>query len=169
MARGNVWTANTAVAGITVTTLMIISTASAIPIVGLYNPVGSGKNLFVHRAVITQCSGTVANFVWGAVAAPAMTVANGLASTANLLNLTTQGQARNFAGATAMVGTATAIRFFPGQYDGAGPAAGTLVGFRDDVDGELCVAPGNFCGIFSVIVTTAGLVRATIVWAELPV
>ena len=169
--RGNTWTISTATAGITVTALMLVSVASAIPIVGLYNPSSSSKNLVIHRGMAIQTTGTVCNFVWGAVAAPSMTIADGVTTGKNNFTLASGGhEARAFAGATAMVGIALPFRFGWGAtVEGATVAGTVLAGGTDWVDGEIVVKPANFVGIFGVTITTAGVVKASIVWSEVPV
>lgn len=169
--RGQSWTVATPIAGIIPTALMLVSVASAIPIVGVYNPGGSGRNLVINKGVAILMTGTVCGFVWGAVASPAMTNANGVATHVNNLTFaagSTGGSVgRSFAGATAMVGTALPVR-----YVGSGIAGASVTGaqwtYTDFVDGELIVAPGNFAGIFAIVVS-AGTVEAHMTWDEFPI
>ena len=65
----NVWTLSTPTGGIIVTANMLTSVASHNGI-GLYNPVGSQKNLSILRAVVVVVGGTLTTggaFVWGCV------------------------------------------------------------------------------------------------------
>lgn len=168
--QGNSWTISTAVAGITTTALMVVSTASAIPIVGLFNPDGSGKNLIVHRAIVCQVTGTSTGFIWGVAADPAMTASDGVATGRNNKTFASGGHiGRAFAGATAMVGTGVTYRSLGEPVAGIAYAAGLDTTFRDDVDGEIVVVPGNFVGVFATVAMAANIVRASLTWAEVPI
>jgi hypothetical protein len=168
--RGNSWTVSTPVAGITVTALMVVSTASSIPIVGVLNPAGSGVNLAIQRCYVDQTIGTNMNYMWwGGIANTTMTVANGLTTGISNKGFAASGHAaRVFAGATAVVGTPTSYRILPCFLSGA-PTAANIAGFADEVDGEIIVAPGSFVGVFGDTTNTTGTCRATLTWTELPI
>lgn len=168
-ARGNTWTVSTPTAGITATALMVVSTASAIPIVGLYNPAGNTKNFVIHRAIAVQTTGTVANFAWGAAALPGGQAA--ASTTAGINNLTFAAgkhTAQVFNGSQAMVGTAPIFRVIGGAVEGA-TAAGVVETIQEWVEGEIIVQPGNLLGMFALTTTTAGIVKASVTWSEVPV
>jgi len=66
--RGAIFTCSTAAAGITLaaTSLSPLAAGTGTPIVGLYNPQGSGKNLIINKVnvgVITSSAST-GNIVW---------------------------------------------------------------------------------------------------------
>jgi len=170
--RGNVWTVSTAVAGVTVTASAVVSTASAMPIVGIYNPPGTGKNLVVMRACVQNVTGSQVTFLWGVSNGPAMTAAAGVATHISMFNFGQGGSggsvARSFAGATGTVGTPITFRVIYGGITGT-VVAGALSSFTEYTNGDICVPPGNFAGIFADLAPTAAVVRAAITWAEVPV
>jgi hypothetical protein len=165
--RGNVWTISTPIAGVTCTTLVIVSTASAMPILGLYNPVGSAKNLVLQKVVMINQGATAITFVLGAAALPGMTSTSGGAVGVNNLNFGVGSHtARTFIGAVVIVGTPITFRYLTGASTGA-VTAGTVEGTTEYTDGDVVVAPGNFLGVFTVLV--GGLVQGSLTWAEVPV
>ena len=167
--QGSSWTISTAIAGISTTALFTVSTASAIPIVGVFNPANTGLNLSIQRAIVIQTTGTaVTSFVWGVVAASTMASTDGVATGINNKSFVTGGHtARAFAGATAMVGTPKFYRVLGGVWAGAFNAAAQST-YRDDVDGEIVVKPGCFAGVFATSTTVENIVRASLSWAEVP-
>lgn len=168
--QGSSWTISTAIAGIATTALFTVSTASAKPIVGVFNPTGSGVNLSVQRVIIIQVTGTaVSSFVWGALAgATGMSAASGVQTGINNKTFAAGShQARAFAGATAMVGTAGFYRVIGGPTNGAFTASAQAT-YRDDVDGEIIVKPGNFVGVFGTATTIENVVVASMTWTEVP-
>src|SRR5207302_84575 len=68
--RGNLWTLSTAAAGVTIASANVFSASAGQPIVGIFNPVSSGKNCVVTRAMLLMASGTAGagGWVWGFVA-----------------------------------------------------------------------------------------------------
>lgn len=168
--QGSSWTISTNVAGIATTALFTVSTASAIPIVGVFNPTGSGVNLSIQRTIVLQTTGTaVSSFVWGAIAgATGMSGSSGVQTGINNKTFTAGGHgARAFAGATALVGTPLMYRVIGGPTAGAFTASQNAT-VRDDVDGEIIVRPGNFVGVFGTTTTIENVVRASLTWTEVP-
>jgi hypothetical protein len=166
--RGATWTVSTAIAGVTCTGSCILSAVNAMPIIGLFNPVGSGKNLVIQKVVVVNAAVTANSFVWGSAALPAMTNTTGGKVGVNHLTYAVGGhQAGTFIGATAMIGTPIVFRYIGGQATGA-VGTGVASGFTEYVDGDIVVQPGNFLGMFvTIVMTTAGPV-ASLTWSELP-
>lgn len=163
------WTISTPLAGLTVTTLMVVSTASAVPLVGVFMPTTGGRKFMVKRAVAMQTTGTVVNFIWGAANAPAMTAAAGGAAGirhSTMQSATNIHAGRFFNGSQAMVGTALTMRPLGGAIAGA-TAAGVVTTFDENLtDDPIVVNAGNFIGLFADVV--GGVVRASLTITEIP-
>jgi len=169
--RGNIWTASTAVAGVTVTASCVIS-ALAMPIIGVFNPTGSGRNLVIIKTIVQQMTLTAVTFVWAGGAAMGLTNANGVATHINNFTFATAASggsvARSFLGASIIGATApTAFRYVGGAIAGA-TAVGEVYSFTEYNDGDIVLSPNTFAGLFADTATSAAVVRAAITWAEVP-
>lgn len=164
----NTWTISTPVAGITLTALMVVSTASAIPIVGVNNPPTNRNHLIVRRAVALQVTGTVVNFIWGVIPATTAAIAVATASAYRHSDFVSTGHTgKYFAGATAVVGTPVNFRPLGGPVAGATAASFDLT-YDELVDGSIRVAPGATVGLFADTTTSTAVVRASLTVCEIP-
>lgn len=167
VARGNVWTINTPTAGITVTALMVVSSASSNGIVGLYNPTAN-YNLHIIRAVAviaSQATGT--GIVWGTIATTSLLnpLPAGVNRAKNALTFVIGGhRAKVFDGSVAVSGSAATD-----LYRIMLPASITSALTAAETDGDIIVGPGCFVGIFGDTTTTATVAKASITWEEVPV
>ena len=155
-------------------------TATAQPVLGLYNPANSGKNLEIRRAIVNTT--TVANtavspggFMWLANAAPG-TISTG-STPINLKSLSAAGSvAKVFAISTAltgMTGSLTVLRASPIQSINAAGAATavtlTTSPSEELVEGSIIVPPGMVVALMNQVSTTTISVGVGLTWAEEPV
>jgi hypothetical protein len=163
------WTISTPLAGITVTALMVVSTASSIPIVGVFNPVTSSVKLVIQRAVYVQTTGTVCNPLWGVMPSAAITATSVTAIRHSTFSAGGH-TASVFAGATPVSGTAVMFRPLEStRILGATAAGGDGGPVTEVLNGEMVMRPGTFVGLYSDILTTAGVARASITFTEVPI
>lgn len=169
--RGNVFTGTSIQTTVATTHNSPLPAGTGTPLVGIFNPLNSGKNLVVLHTVVCHVSGTVAAqslFVWNVIAAPAGITAagtNGL----NNLNFTANSTARVFAN-TATTGSLVGVAFRPI----GGPASGSVVATQqmnsctvEETAGAIIVPPGAFAGI--AVGNGAGttwIVSASMTWEE---
>ena len=171
VARGNVWTISTAVAGVSpVTTVGIITTAANPPILGIFNPTIAPNtvNLHITRAVLTVCTGTVVTggFVWGMIPTPTGITSVGVNARNNLSFGKGGHKAVAFDGSAAVTGGAlpTLFRPFGAPFPGAISAGQQAT--LEETETDIVVAPGCYAGLYAAIGATGLNVVASISWAE---
>lgn len=154
-------------------------TASAQPIIGLYNPLGSDVNLEVayallHETVIANTAVATGGYMW--LSSTGNNAISTGSSPINCKTLAAAGSsAKAFACATPLTGMTTSLAVIrPAAFWGinaAGPATaitqpqGPGVEF---VDGGFVVPPGGVLAIMNQVSTTTVSVNSGIVWAEVP-
>ena len=176
--RGNLYSFGMTSTALSANTITL--TATTTPIIGVWNPTGSGKNLVILKA---KCQLTVAGnsavapgaFVW------ATSVGNSAISTgsAPLSRSTLQNSgsvAKGFNISTALTGLTNnlvvqhAAGF--GTLLAAQGATATPIMSGDpveDVDGALIVPPGGVLALLNTTSTTTVSVASMILWEEVPV
>jgi hypothetical protein len=179
--RGNLYTfglSNTALAAANAIATGL--TASAQPIIAIYNPLGNGYNAVILQAIVVVT--TVANtavspggFQW-VYSSNNAAISTG-SSPINLKTLAAAGSnMKAFACATALTGLSNNLAFLRASaissaVNAAGPgtaipqAQGVCV---DNVDGGLLVPPGCVVGLMNQLSTTTLSVSVGIVWEEVP-
>lgn len=141
---------------------------TGVPVVGVYNPVGSGKNLVILMASVATHSGTPGGpFHWNVIPSPAGITAAGSVPLSHSTFQATGSVAKGFAG-SAITGSATGVYLRPF----GGPAAAVAVGagmyhVTEWVDGSIIVQPGCFAGIAGTAVGTTHVNSSGLVWAEI--
>lgn len=177
--RGNVYTfglSNTAL--VAANAIATGLTATAQPIIALYNPSTSTVNLAIWQAIINTT--TIANtavspggFMW------VYSVGNNAVSTGstpiNCKTLLAAGsQARAFAVSTALTGLTTNLAVLRASainsINAAGPATAItqpVNGGVENVDGSIIVPPGGVVGIMGQVATTTVSVSVGILWEEI--
>ena len=170
--RGNVWTLSTAVGGVTVAAANVIAASAGSPIVGVFNPVNSGKNLVIIRASSTWASGTAGagGLVWGIIPPNAAVTATGGNGAINNATFTTGGSvAKTFTGsALTGAGVSTLFRFLGGPTTGALAANGSPT-VNEETAGDIICPPGAVVGLFAAAAGTSPIVMASMTWEEVAV
>ena len=173
--RGNVFTTSTTAAGIALVAANASPLAlnTGIPVLGLYNPPASGKNLSILKCKLATVSGTPGGgFVWNVNANQA---SNALVSTftATQLNNMTFAAigsvAKNLVNTAMTASTVICTMLRPIGGPAAIAAGAGIYSLEEETAGEILVVPGNFLGIACVAVGTTHVVSASITWEEIPV
>lgn len=169
--RGNVWTLATAPAGVTCTaTQLISSTGPAAPMLAVYNPSGSGKNLVLLYAETVWSSGTAgaSGAVLGILPSAGVTAAGGNGAINNLTGIAGGSTAYTFL-TSALTGQTVAhsLRRYLG-----GPTTGVLAAssggyYFCNLQGSVIVPPGASAGIFTAVVGTSPIIAASLCWEEI--
>lgn len=166
VSRGNVYTASTALAGVTQAAGMISPVAAAATVfLGLFNPNSSPVNLVILRTKLWTVSGTPGGpWAWNVVAPNAGITAAG-AQGINNKTLAAGGQAKVFANA-ATTGGLVAVMF----RGIGGPAAITAGAGNNSVDeisdGDLIIPPGGAAFIAPTAAGTTHIAGASVSWEE---
>ncbi len=170
--RQNMWSLSTAAAGVTIAAANVFSASAGQPIVGIFNPVGSGKNCVVQRACILMASGTAGagGWVWGFIAPNAgVTAAGGNGAINNSTFVTGGSIARTFVNsALTGAGAGSLFRFLGGPTTGAGAANANLT-TQEETSGDIICPPGGVIGLFAAAAGTSPIVMGFMTWEEVPI
>lgn len=180
--RGNLFTFGGADTALAAVNAVGTTGATAKPVIGLWNPLTSGKNLVILRAMV------VFSTIGGTAVAPAgllwvYSTGNGAVSTGSApvaCNLSTAGSlTRGFATGTALTGLTNALALLRAAAIGpclnaAGPATAITqpqANLVEEVDGSIIVPPGGVIAIQvgADVSAHASNVSTGILWEEVPV
>jgi hypothetical protein len=176
--RGNLYSIGSSSVALSANTVTL--TATTTPIIGVYNPTGSGKNLVMlkGKTLITVAGNSAVApgaFVW-AVSINNPAISTGL-TPLNHLTLAASGSiAKGFAGATALTGLTSNLVI---QH---AAAYGTLVAAQgataspiisgdsvEEFDGALIIPPGGVLALLNTVSTTTVSVASMLMWEEVPI
>lgn len=182
--RGNLFSAGSSVTALSANTITL--TATTTPIVGVYNPSGSGVNLVILQSAMQSFINTLTApvgagaFVW-AQSTGNLAVTTGAAPVPRLLG-GAASKAKAFNGGVALTGLANNLAIFEnadftsptGQTYGtiAAPTTGTtLTGFGGvhNFDGSLIVPPGGVLALLNTTSTTTMSAASRLLWEEVPI
>jgi hypothetical protein len=167
--------------GLTQTNAMTTATSAgtAAPIIGLYNPAGSGKNISLMRMTQAYTSGTPTGpLLWNTFASPSSISAVPFTSNTNVIGATVSTVSNNAAGSVARIfnnqtltGQSVAGAAFrtAGGPTSAASVAGQIQTFTEDFQGDLIVAPGSMIGLCTYANGTSAVFSIYLTWEELPV
>lgn len=146
--------------------------AGGTPLLSIYNPVGSGKNLVlvsvnIANRVAASAVGTVTFNIWGG---PSVANTGTLVKPTNLLSLQTAGSVVAASSNAATTSTTAIPQILPiGTYYWATAAGAILAPISFDVAGMIIVAPGNLLALGATAALTSATFDATLVWDEVSV
>jgi hypothetical protein len=170
--QGNCYTLATAAAGVTIAAANVFSAANAQPLVGVFNPQGSGVNAVMTLARHVWNSGTPAagGLVWATASAPAgVTAANNTNPTNMLTQRAAGSKVQGYVNSALTAITGNAIVWYSGGPTTGALAANANQAFFDEVAGLVIVPPGAAGGLFAAAAGTNPIVNACIFWEEVPV
>ena len=165
--RGQVYTASTAAAGIAIVATHVspLAAGTGTPIVGLFNPVGSGVVLKVMKVRLASVSGTPGGpFVWNVIPALAGISAAGQQGINNK-TFVVGGVAKAFVGA-ALTGSVLATMFGVIGGPSAIAVGAGINSIESVIDGIIQVQPGCFLGVAATAAGTTHVASAMVTWAE---
>lgn len=150
--------------------------AAGTPMLALYNPISSQKNLSIisvnyANAVAASAAGSV---LWGLyfgrqTAAPISATPNG--TPVNMASLTAGGSAASLFANTALSGGLAAAGFIPlGTYywATAAGAAETSQAAPVEIAGQIIIPPGGFVALGGNAALTSATWNGSLVWEEIP-
>jgi hypothetical protein len=149
--------------------------AAGTPLLGLYNPAGSGFDLVILQVRTTvRTTGTVAaagfGFNFYAVNQGGVAVTGAQTQARNMYSQAASGAVgygmANVANTAALASTLIAPSLSIGNV-AAGAALNVGV-FVDDIKGAIVVSPGIYLAYGATLGLTAGLIDASLIWAEIP-
>lgn len=176
------FTGHTAVQALTANTITL--TATTTPILGVYNPLGSGVNLVIQQAFLSLFANNLTSGAGPGALVWASSLNNGAISTGltpfNARTLTASGSvARGFAGATALTGLTNNLAIMCGSQlpsptaltytTLASTALLTPYAGREDIDGSIIVPPGGVLALLNTTSSTVFSAVGRLTWEEVPV
>lgn len=175
--RGQLFSIGSSTVALSANTVSL--TATTTPIVGVYNPVGSGKNLVLLKGkcvIVTAGNSAVAPgaFVWAtSINNPA--ISTGLNPLNRLTLANTGSVAKGFAGATALTGLTNNLVIQQAASFGTlvaaqGATATPMISgdALEEFDGALIVPPGGVLALLNTVSTTTISVASMLLWEEVP-
>ena len=163
----------TAVKSFTVTVTTDISPLPATTgrsLLGVFNPAGSGKNLFLLKAGIATVSGTPGGpFYLDYIAAPSGILAAIGGVPTNLLTLLAAGSVARTMNAVVPAQTLVAVMLRPLGGFGAVALGAGLAHFHEDLGGAVAVPPGAAVVVSAHAVGTSHVASGHLMWEEVPV
>lgn len=171
--RSHLYGLCTAAAGVTIgATNVYSSVGPATPILGIFNPLGSGKKVIISSVDATWNSGTAGagGLVIAVLAAATISAASGTTTvnqTTGLSGASSGSVVSSYVNAaiTGQSGACTLAQLLGGPSVGA-ISANSPMSFCADVDGTIIILPGNFAGVFAAAVGTSPIVTASMLWEE---
>lgn len=181
--RGSVYSIGCQLTALSAATVLL--TASAQPIVGVWNPPASGVNLEILQAALIDLINNVTSvapgaFVWAASVGNA-SLTSGLAPFNRKTLANTGSQAKAFALSTAslLAGlTNNLVVFEPAEFNTASGLLTTTVAAATptpsvsgvaNFDGSLFVPPGGVLALLNTISVTTHSVAGRLLWEEVPI
>jgi hypothetical protein len=172
--RGNVYSFATALAGVTAAAGMVSPLAAgATPLLAVYNPSGSGKNLELLFAYAFNVSGTPAAGPMAYSLGPtALVTAVGAQPTSNLSGIAQGSVARGFSN-SALTGSSALLTVRPAFFSQVGTpgaiAAAQPAIYQDELSGSIIVQPGSLVAICPAGAGTTYVLGCALTWEEVPV
>lgn len=169
--RGNLFTAfaNNVTIAASHVGLAGLTAATGTPIIGIYNPVGSGKNLIIIKTVQSTTSGTPGGpLLYNTIPNPQNISIAATAPTSNQSFQTTGSVAKLFNNA-AITGSSTGV---PQRVHG-GPAAvaagAGVYTYVEEHKGEFIIPPGAMVALTAWAAGTSHILSAFVEWMEMPI
>jgi hypothetical protein len=146
-----------------------LAAGTGTPIIGLWNPQNSGRNLVILKHGIASVSGTPGGgFVWNYATNQTITQAVSGVIVSNFLGGAAASVVKPFTNA-ATTGSTVGIAFRLAGYGAAVTAAGSVganTPIMEEDAGDIIVPQGAYVALAAYAVGTTNVVNAAITWAE---
>lgn len=151
--------------------------AAGTPMIAVYNPIGSSKNLVVlsaayANAVAASAAGTVVFGLYAGVQTTVPISATANAAPVKMSTMTQSGSVALGYTNTALTGGVAATAFIPlGSYYWATAAGAALVTSAAPaaIDGQLIIPPGGYVALGGNAALTSATWNGALIWEEVPV
>lgn len=169
--RGLLFGFSSAAITVAATHVSPLAANTATPIIGLWNPTNSGKDIVVLKQGVSTVSGQPGGpFVWnyGTVTTTAAALSTAVSgrfgqAPAGSIALVYSNVVTTSSLAGVLAFHAAAITNITGAGNG-GPSA-----FYEDRGGDIVIPPGSWGAIAATVTGTSHVCQASVIWAELPV
>jgi hypothetical protein len=177
-------TGSTAITALSANSITSATSATGTPILGIYNPLGSGKNAVILQATLQVMANTLTTPVGAGAFVWLVSTGNSAVSTGatpfNMGTLAASGSVcKGFVGGVALTGLTNvmAVAFAADFQTPTGLTHGTMtavqplfsVGGVSNIDGSIIVPPGGVLGLYNTVSTTTMSAVGSLLWNEVAV
>lgn len=143
-----------------------LTAGTGTPIVGIYNPIGSGVNISITKVVQHLVSGTPAGpLVWNIIPLPQNITAAPSTPISKLINAAPSSVAKLWVN-TAVTGSSTGVLLFTeGGFAAVAAGAGVNT-FIHQHDGDIVIPPGSMLALCSYGTGTTHITSGSVEWDE---
>lgn len=170
--KGYVFSAETALTGVTVAAANVspLPAGTGQPIVGLFNPVGSGVMIHVLRAKIWSISGTpnAGTFAWNGCMSPGISAAGVLGVNHKSFLLNSTAKVFINAATTGSIAGVPVRALGPSNFAAALAASAGQLFAEEYTEGDIVAVPGALIGLAAPGAGTTWVVGASLTWVEVP-
>ena len=146
-----------------------IAAGTGTPIISIFNPANSGKNLHLIKMLQATTSGTPGGpLVWNLIPNPANITATS-AAPFNTLSLSQAGSVARCWNNTALTGSTAGTAFRTAGGAAAAAVTGTVLTFVEEFKGSIIIPPGSMLALAATAAGTTHIISAFAEWAELPI
>jgi hypothetical protein len=146
-----------------------IAAGTGTPIVGIFNPANSGKNIVLIRVQQATTSGTPGGpLLWNIIPNPQNITATSTAAYSNA-SLAQSGSVTRIFNNTAITGSTAGVAFRNAGGPTAVAATGAIMTYTEMYDGSIIVPPGSMLGLAATAAGTSHVINVYAEWEEVPV
>jgi len=146
-----------------------IASGTGTPIIGIFNPAGSGKNVSIVRVQQATTSGTPGGpLLWNTIPNPQNITATFTAAYSNF-NLAQQGSVTRIFNNTALTASTAGVAFRTAGGPAAVAATGVIMTYSEEYAGDLLVIPGSMIALAATAAGTSHVISCFVEWEEIPV
>jgi len=146
-----------------------IAAGTGTPIIGIFNPAGSGKNLAIVRVQQATTSGTPGGpLLWNVIPNPQNITATFTAPYSNF-NLAQQGSVARIFNNTALTGSTAGTAFRTAGGSAAVAATGVILTYSEEYAGDILVVPGTMVALAATAAGTSHVISVFAEWEEIPI
>lgn len=147
-----------------------LTAGTGTPIIGIFNPIGSGKNISIVRVQQATTSGTPGGpLVWNIVPNAQNITAATNAIPYNMATLQQTGAVARLWNNTAVTGSTAGVAFRNAGGATAVAATGAVMTYVEEYAGSFIVPPGSMIALTATAAGTSHIVNAWVEWEEIPI
>jgi hypothetical protein len=147
-----------------------LSAGTGTPIIGIYNPIGSGKNMSIVRVQQATTSGTPGGpLVWNIVPNPQNITASTNATAYNMATLQQTGSVTRMWNNTAVTGSTAGVAFRNAGGPTTTAVTGAIFSYVEEYAGSFIVPPGSMISLCCTAAGTSHVINCYLEWEEIPI
>jgi hypothetical protein len=146
-----------------------IAAGTGTPIIGIFNPANSGKNIVLIRVQQATTSGTPGGpLLWNVIPNPQNITATSTAAYSNA-SLAQSGSVTRIYNNTALTASTVGVAFRNAGGPTAVAATGAIMTYTEMYDGSVIIPPGSMLGLAATAAGTSHVINVYAEWEEVPV